>query len=509
MKAVLNVVALTALLFPQVASAQSGEKAGETEAVYRTLLALIDEMVGNGLLSRTRADALIARAQRGEAVQVAERSQPRPAAPSPAVDAPSGTPRPAVATAARAVEAEPPRAGTEVAARQPDVPADLKVDWSRGAPVFTSRDGAFSFKPRGRILADVQTTHGSDADSRNITTSTLRQFRFGAQGTVGSHLFYQFEADFRRNQTEVVNTFVGYRRRFGDIEADVRAGSLLTDRGIDVATAAQSNPFITLNVNSLAVAPNGGIFLMGLAGRASGPNWHASIAVHGDRVDADTGNSDNRILLTRAHWNPIVWRNGAVHLGGWLYDEAMPGGNATVAVNTLIAGAINSNVRVDTATLTRVDGSREFGAELGLFRGPLYAYGEYGQRRLARGPRATFDEATYKALSISGGWWITGETVPYQTRSGTMISPRVLKPMMGSGGNWGALELVGRYEHVDFSNVPSGGTGTTWTLGLNWHLTNYFRLMADVSHWRTDNIIGVAPGRDTGDTLSARAEVSF
>ncbi|MGN5373838.1 MAG: porin [Sphingomonas hengshuiensis] len=507
MKAILKMVALAALLSPQIASAQSSEKIGETEATYRTLLALIDEMVGNGLLTRARADALIARARQGAAVQLAQQA-PAPSA-SPPVAAPSTTARQEGAVSRRAIEMEPPRQGIEFAARQPDVPADLKVDWSRGAPVFTSRNGAFSFKPRGRILADVQTTNGSNADARNITTSTLRQFRVGAQGTIGANLFYQFETDFRRNQTEVVNTFVGYRKRFGEVEADVRAGSLLTDRGIDVATAAQSNPFITLNVNSLALAPNGGIFLMGLAGRASGPNWHASVAVHGDRIDADTGRNDNRILLARAHWNPVVWTNGAMHLGGWIYDEAMPGRNATVTVNTLMAGAISGNVRVDSAELTGVDGSSAFGAELGIFRGPLYAYGEYGERRLERGPAATFGDATYKATSISGGWWITGETVPYQTRSGTMIAPRVTKPMMGDGGGWGALELVGRYEHVDYSDVPSGGTGTTWTLGLNWHLTNYFRLMADYSRWQTGNVIGVAPGRDTGDTLSARAEVSF
>lgn len=373
------------------------------------------------------------------------------------------------------------------------------------------RNGRISFKPRGRILADAQTTGGSRYDARNITVSTLRQFRFGAQGTIGTHLFYQFEADFRRNQTEVNNTFVGYRTNVGKVEADVRVGSLLTDRGIDAATAAQSNPFLTLDVNSLALAPQGGIFIMGAAARASGPNWHASVALHGDRLDGDFTRNDNCILMGRVHWNPLYDDRGALHLGVRGYDEQLPGINGTVAVNTLIAGALNGNVRVDTPSFAGVDGTRAYGVELGAFHGPYYLYGEYGERHLRAGPAAVFrDNAAYKALSISGGWWITGERVPYQMRSGTFVAPGVLRPLMGgASGGLGAFELVGRYERADHRDVPLDGLGDSWTVGLNWHLTNYFRLMADYSHWTTDNLTGAFTGRDNGDTLAARAEVSF
>lgn len=491
----------------------------DAETTYRMLVALIDEMVAEGLITRYRADALIARAESGASgtrmADAGSLASPAPAATG--TDVP-----PTAATPADAGRVPPARSdslpGTPAAAggairvssTQPDVPADLKVDWSRGAPVFSSRDGTFSFKPRGRILADMQTTGGSDYDPRNITTSTLRQFRFGAQGTIGEHLFFQFEADFRRNQTEVNNTFVGYRQRFGEVEADVRIGSLLVDRGLDVATAAPSNPFITLNVNSLALAPRGGVFIMGAAARASGPNWHASLALHGDRIDADLTQSDHRILVSRAHWNPLLGDSGTIHIGGWAYDEALPGDDAAVDVDTLIAGALNANVRVETPALTGVDGSRAFGVELGAFRGPLYLYGEYGERHLRRGPVATFGNATYKALSIAGGWWITGERVPYQSRSGTFVAPRVLDPLLGGeNGGLGAFELVGRYERVDHGDVPQGGTGDAITVGLNWHMTNYFRLMFDLRHWRTDNLTGPYVGEDSGNTLAARAEVSF
>ena len=76
-------------------------------------------------------------------------------------------------------------------------------------------------------------------------------------------------------------------------------------------------------------------------------------------------------------------------------------------------------------------------------------------------------------------------------------------------GGWGALEAVVRYEDLDSSSLPLGGTGTAGTIGLNWSLTNNFRFMADYTHFRTDNRTGSFVGRDSGDTFAARAEVAF
>ncbi len=47
---------------------------------------------------------------------------------------------------------------------------------------------------------------------------------------------------------------------------------------------------------------------------------------------------------------------------------------------------------------------------------------------------------------------------------------------MTRGGS-GAWELKGRYEDVDYAELPSGGTGHAWTLGANWYLNDFSRVM--------------------------------
>ena len=147
------------------------------------------------------------------------------------------------------------------------------------------------------------------------------------------------------------------------------------------------------------------------------------------------------------------------------------------------------------------------GLELGGTLGPFYAFGEYGERHVHGGPAAAFGNAKIKALSINGGFWITGEKPTYASRSGTYLAPNVLHSVLDGG--WGALEAVVRYEDLDTTDLPFGGSGQAGTVGLNWSLTNNFRFMADYIHFRTDNVTGDYKGRDTGDTFAARAEVAF
>lgn len=515
--------AFLALVVPQPVAAQTAD--GDT--TYQTLLALIDEMVENRLITRQKANTLIANA-RAKALAAAPPPSTSKAAAMPSTPtAPAST---ATASIAQPTRAPMQVAGVANAASAPvlsptgatpgptrpgnaqvadsKLPADVNVDWSRGAPVFASKDGQFTFKPRGRILADVSSTSGSRYDRRDITVSTLRQFRFGGVGTVGDHLFYQFEADFRRNAVEVVGTFLGYRTKFGDIDADIRAGNLITDRGIDIGTAATANPFITTNINTVALATQGGrVYLMGVNGRMGQKNWHWSLGVHGDALDSDFTRNDHRLFVTRAHWNPILSDLGLIHIGGWLYDERIPRQIGTTSINQFISGALNNSIQVNAVTLTGATGSSAFGLEAGGTYGPVYAFSEYGERRIRGGPAAQFDSATFKTLSVNGGIWLTGEKPTYTSVSGTYVAPKVLRPIT-SGGS-GGVELVARYERQDSSDAPLGGTGLALTAGVNWYLTNYFRLMVDVIHWKTDNLAGSYLGQDNGNTLAARAEVAF
>ncbi len=384
-------------------------------------------------------------------------------------------------------------------------PAGLTTEWGAGAPVFHSADGVFTFKPRGRILVDVGTTLGSKYDARNITTTGMRALRLGIEGGVGPHFFYQFESDFSENQVDVVTAFLGWRNRIGGLDYDVRAGHLFNDRGFEGGTGSDSTPFLERTAVATAIIPQRGFYGIGVQGRLFGPDWHASVAVTGDRVDGVNTTSDSRTVIARAHWNPVKTDDTVLHLGVWGFDEELATGAGTMTRNTVIGGRFNGALRVSTGPLLGGTGDTGYGAELGGYAKSLWVMGEIGHRdaRLDGGRR----DAKSDAWSVSGGYFLTGELPPYNPRTGNFAQPKVLKPTFDGGP--GAIELTARYENLDFSDLLLGGDGWAATAGANWYLNSFMRFQFNVIQWHTDNRSGAFTGGDDGQTVSGRVGVTF
>lgn len=110
-------------------------------------------------------------------------------------------------------------------------------------------------------------------------------------------------------------------------------------------------------------------------------------------------------------------------------------------------------------------------------------------------------------MNISGGWFLTGELPPYNSRTGNMAQPKVRNSILDGGT--GAIELVARHEQLSFDGIPTGGSGWATTIGSNWYLTKLVRLMVNFIHWVTDNRSGAFTGIDNGQTATARGSVSF
>ncbi len=434
-----------------------------------------------------------------------------------AAPAPQQQPTPQMAQAAT-----PPPVRVEPFAPQivPPGPADLDVaqaravaatgvrtEWGAGLPVFRSADGVFTYKPRGRILVDVSSTFGSDYGGRNTTTTGMRALRLGLEGGVGPHFFYQFESDFSENEVDIVTAFLGWRNRLGNskVDYDIRAGHLFNDRAFEGSTGSDSTPFLERSTVSTAIIPQRGFYGIGIMGRMFGPNWHASVSLTGDRIDGQQATNDSRTFGARAHWNPIKSDKSLLHVGGWVFDEALSSAATTLTRSTVIGGRFNGAVRVSTGELLGGRSTTGYGVELGGYTGGLWVMGEAG-RRVARLDAGRPDFVS-KAWSLSTGLFLTGELPPYNPRLGSFGQPNVLDPVL-SGGS-GAIELTARYENLDYTDLVLGGDGWAATLGVNWYLNSFTRFQLNGIQWHTNNRAGTYTGNDDGQTVSARIGVTF
>jgi phosphate-selective porin OprO and OprP len=451
-----------------------------------------------GAQAQTITDAELATLVRQQAAEIDRLKQRLEA-----LEAQSARP---VATAPAYTPAAPVAAPVATASAEPRE----TFDWDDGAPQITSADGSVSFRMRGRALVDYSTTTGSDFGQRNISTTGVRALRVGVEGAMGENFFYQAELDIAEGEGEVKSAFIGWRDQFAGLNYDIRVGSMLNDRSMEYSTGNDMTPFIERNVVAQALAPQRGVFGVGVMGRVFGPNYHASLQLVGDDVLGSTqGNSSRDTLgvVTRAHWNPIKGPNHALHLGVWGNTERMTTDMASYSRNTDIGGRWNDNLTIALGSLPGLESAVAGGLELGGYNGPLWAFAEAGERTLHIREALGGGDVETKAWSLSGGWFLTGERSHYSARQGNFGGVNVRNPI--DAGGMGALELLARYEDVDYSDAPLGGTGSAATLGANWYLTDISKIMLNIIQWETDNRAGAYLGEDKGTTVTVRAQVSF
>ena len=124
-----------------------------------------------------------------------------------------------------------------------------------------------------------------------------------------------------------------------------------------------------------------------------------------------------------------------------------------------------------------------FGAELSGAWGPFHTTNEYMWANVL-GKGYSGNNAV-QGFYNTVGWFITGETRPYDEKKGTWnrVIPKA-NFQTGSGG-WGAFEVAARYDLIDLnsrSGQIAGGAMDIGTLGLNWYLTPRVRMMTNWVH---------------------------
>lgn len=402
--------------------------------------------------------------------------------------------------AANAAAAAPATANT------PNRLPGLDVSWRDGAPLLTDPETGFSFRPRGRITIDATHLGGSRFDDRNLSGTEARYLRLGAEGTIGRAFAYQLEGDFADNDLSVRSAFVSYVGQAGKDGFEISVGNRLSERGFDASTGSANTPLLERNLVAFGIRPQKGFFGLGLTGKYFGQNWHAAVQVDGDDINNPGDSNDTLTFLGRAHWNPVKSGPLTVHLGGWAWHENLPRSVTSITVTPYIGGHFADALQVSSGAYPQPGSSTAGGGELGLIGRHLYAYGEFGIRNLRSrlADRSPFNQT---AWAITGGWVLTGEKPAYASRTGAWGRQQVLNPV-GQGGS-GAVEIVGRYEGIDFTDYVLGGDGWDATAGINWFINPELKFMANVIHWHTDNRTGDYQGSDDGNTISARMQLAF
>ena len=426
----------------------------------------------------------------------------RESAPSPAVqDSAAQAQANAAAIDAQTIELQTVQA--QLAQLQDNTADSVKVTWKNGGPQIASADGFFTFHPRGRAQFDYSTTSGSNYDLRNISGTQAASLRLGAEGTMG-RLGYKVEADFADETVSMKDAYISYSSSLFGQKVEYYLGNKLNDRSIDGSTSGLSLPFMERNVVATVVAPQKGFFGVGLMSKVYGDNWHASLAVTGAPLSNAGTERSPLTIAGRAHWNPVKTKAGFIHLGVWGFTEELDPSTTAINKTSYIAATFNDNLKVSASSLVNPERDTGYGYEIGGTWGSFWAFGEYGERNITL---AAAPSVKQRAGSVYAGYLLTGEKPGFSTRSGMWSGVKVARPL--NGGGLGAFELAVRYDDIDFTDTARGGDGQAVTVGVNWYLNDWSRVMVNYQNWKTNNLVGNFKGADEGDTVSVRGEVAF
>lgn len=379
----------------------------------------------------------------------------------------------------------------------------MNLNWDRGVPELSSLDGQITFRPKGRIILDVGSTTGSNRPERNLSGDEFRTLRLGFEGRVGGHLAYSFESDFVDRKAVVKGAYLVWRDHWRANDVEFTFGNRLSERSLEGSSGSDGVPFMERNAVASAITPLKGFYGLGVIGKVYGRDWHVATQVAGDDLGKPGVARDTLTYLARGHWNPVKTAAATLHVAAWSYYEDFPADLNSVSRNSSWGGHFNDRLQVPLGALRDPLDGTGYGLELGGVAGTSWTFLEVGRREI----QTRTDHVDIDALALSAGWMITGETPSYSSRGGTLGKVHPRAPL--SKGGAGAFELALRYQLLDNSDAPSGAKGREATVGVNWRLEEWLRLMVNVSHWDIEHKVGKFAGKDAGDSLAGRLQVAF
>jgi phosphate-selective porin OprO and OprP len=391
--------------------------------------------------------------------------------------------------------------------------SDFKVSTAGGLTI-ESKDGAFSGHVGGRIFVD-QAFYSEDK-TRLGDGAEFRTLRLDVSGKMFHDFPYKVQLDFAGNGTSIKDTFFGYG---GWKPMEFVIGNYLPPISLDALVSSKYTTFMEPALPQQTLSDR----RIGVQAAARGSNWSGTLALFSAlAADAAPAETDSGwVLAGRFTYAPVMTKTSVVHAGIGFQDYYP--NNETVRYRARPESHFTGARFIDTggAGITNVDEhALTIQPEVAVVLGPVHAEAEYQMLNVRRG--AGSPNLDFWGFYAQIGWFLTGEVRPYQIKD-TPYSANFgrLKPLHNIGdGGFGAVEVAARYSALDLSDQNvRGGAERNITLGLNWYLNPFTRVMFNYVKVNNDNealgnAANLKPGQPNGrdddpSIFEMRAQLDF
>jgi phosphate-selective porin OprO/OprP len=379
-----------------------------------------------------------------------------------------------------------------------------------------SANSNFVFQLHGVLQVDNHTFF-NDGGNQGNDGFILRRARPIFSGTLYHDWDFAFVPDFGGTSIQIFDAYVNYRYQPW---LQLRAGKFKPPIGLE---SLQSDPATSFSERSLVTdllpTRDIGFQLWGDIGQGTLAYAAGVFNGVGDARNANTTDfEDHREFSGRIYLQPFK-TSGADFLKGFGFGVGGSYGNvfsnstglpnttggtlpgyATEALQQFFA---YSNNAVANGLHWRLS------PQAAYYYGPFGLMGEYAisDQRVSRSVAPfTSAQLRHSAWEVTANWVLTGEDASY-----TAVIPK--HPFNPASGQWGALQLVGRYSQLDIDNrafplyanpATSATAAQAWSVGLDWFLNRNIRVNASYTHTTFDG--GGGPGSTAPANVTRQPE---
>lgn len=360
------------------------------------------------------------------------------------------------------------------------------------SPDFSDPEGNFTFGFRGRLQGDFvyfnDEGDGDDPGDYDFDSGTgFRRARMGLEGTMYQDWKWRIEADFAEGDgVSLEDAYIQYKGIEG-----LTFTALQHKYPFSIENLTSSR-FITFMERPLIVNAFGGdTRRIGLSAKHGSEFWTLAAGIFGDNAEVGRGDDDDPdegwLAAARLTVAPVNRDEQVVHLGMnavWQIDTQ----GEEVRFRDRPELRVDGTRLVDTGTLGGFGDDTQgiedyylFGPELAAVFGPFHVQGEYHWVKV-NGDDLILDDAgtptggdpTFTGWYVEAGYFLTGESRPYDEGSFDRVKPK--RNFSLQDGGPGAWQIAARYSTIDLDDEGiEGGEEDNITVGLNWHFNPYMR----------------------------------
>jgi phosphate-selective porin OprO and OprP len=394
---------------------------------------------------------------------------------------------------------------------------------------FRSNDTNFVLRIRGLLQADSRFYIDDGGNNRN-DTFLLRRARPIIEGTLWQNLDFTLVPEFGggsntadgnpSSSASILDAYVNFRY---NPALQLRVGKYKEPVGLEQLQSDSQMYFMERGLPSgLTPARDLGVMLHGevLGGLI---NYAGGVfnGVGDNRNSPNLDMDDEKDVAGRLFFHPFV-KTDLEYLEGLGIGAGASYGNhdgvqglnsyATEGGQTFFSyNPANATVRADGTSWRFTPQAYYYFRRLGFLGEYVVSSQEVRALPTAAGGTVAEGDLQHRAWQIVGGYVLTGEDSSYRG-----VNPK--KPFSLASNQWGALELVARYSHMElddetFPNFANPATSASeadaYSFGLNWYANRNIRTSLNYIHTEFEGGEAGTVTREDENAILTRVQLAF